>query len=297
MVWREVLERFLLLLLSMSFLVVVAVTVSIFVVDSPLDLKIRAWIYEKIDQPDRAMKAYVKLAQVDPGNFKALETAGDLYAGQGADREAATYYAKAAQLNRSVPNLLKAAVSAQKAGLKEEASKFYQQVLTIEPENPVAQTNMPKVAPPKPATSQVFEPKPLEPPEKTRETQREDSVQSPAPPKTPDRESDVQQAADSKTAPAQTPVEVRTPKSVQPCNQMLKEIKEIISSAESDNLAVFKERIGEPVRTCESENRKIYCFKCIVRGRLTETIEIMEKDNHIESYFFGSCTCDETSAK
>jgi len=289
--WREVLERFLVLLLSMSFLVVVAVVVAVFVVDSPVDLEIRAWIYVKLNQPDMAVRAYSKLAKVDPRNYRALQRIGDLYTGQGAHQEAAAYYAKAARLNRSVPNLLNAAISAQKAGLKEEALGFYKEVLTLEPNNIVAKTNMASVTPLKPVTPWVPGTEPLEASEKAQETRTE------PPERPPERRTGEEPSQISKAEPAQKPVGPPPPKSILPCNHMLKDVKDLIGNTDPDKLSAFKERVGDPHRTCETEERKTYCFKCIVRGRLTDTIEIIEKEDHIESYYFGSCSCDENGAK
>jgi len=288
--WREVLERFLVLLLSMSFLVVVAVVVAVFVVDSPVDLEIRAWIYVKLNQPNMAVKAYSKLAQIDPRNYKALERIGDLYTGQEAHQEAAAYYAKAARLNRSVPNLLNAAISAQKAGLKEEALRHYREVLALEPNNIVAKTNMASVTPPKPAKSWVPAPEPLEPSEKAQET-RTEPPERPPEPRTGEEPSQL-----SKPEPAQKPVGP-PPKSILPCDHMLKDVKDLIGNTDPDKLSLFKERMGDPHRTCETDARKTYCFKCIVRGRLSDTIEIIEKDDRVESYYFGSCSCTENGAK
>jgi tetratricopeptide (TPR) repeat protein len=298
MVWREVFDRFIVLVLSMSFLVVVAAAVAIFFVDSPLDLKIRAWIYVKLDQPDKAMAAYIKLTEVDPGNYKALETIGDRYTSKGAHREASEYYAKAARLNGSVSNLLRAAVSAQKAGLKAEALRHYKQVLALDPNNLEAKANIASLTPPKP--SQPLIPYPAQPkhPESIQEARREQLEKPSAPPEVVDRETGKQPSPVSKEAePAKKPDKPQHRKSIQPCDQMLKEVKDLIGHTEPDKPSLFRERIGDPHRICEAENRKTYCFKCIVRGRLTDNIEIIEEDGRIERYYFGSCGCNENTAK
>jgi tetratricopeptide (TPR) repeat protein len=278
-------------------LVAVAVAVAIFVVDSPLDLEIRAWIYVKLDQPDLAANTYIRLTQVDPRNHKALEAIGDLYTVKGAHREAAAYYAKAVQLNRSVPNLLNAAISAQKAGLKEEALKCYQEVLALDPNNIVAKTNVKSVTPPKAVTALVPSPGPLEPAEKAPETQPQRSEPLSAPPEALGREREAQEGQVTKPEPSQKPVESSTPKGIPSCDHLLKDVKELIGLTEADKLTLFRERIGDPHRRCETETRKTYCFKCIVRGRLTDTIEIIEKDERIDSYYFGSCGCADNGVK
>lgn len=298
MLWREVFDRFVVLVLSMSFLVVVAAAVAIFFVDSPLDLKIRAWIYFKLDQPDKAMTAYIKLTQVDPGNYKALETVGDRYTSKGAHREAAQYYAKAARLNGSVPNLLRAAISAQKTGLKGEALRYYQQVLALDPNNVEAKTNMASLTPPNPPASLIPYPAQLKHSERIQEARREHLEKPSAPPGAVDRETSEQPSPVSKKAePAKKPDKPQPRKSIQPCDQMLKEVKDLIGHTEPDKPSLFRERIGDPHRSCEAENQKTYCFKCIVRGRLTDNIEIIEKNDRIESYYFGSCGCAENTSK
>jgi tetratricopeptide (TPR) repeat protein len=284
--------------LSMSFLVAVAAAVAIFFVDSPLDLKIRAWIYVKLDQPDKAMTAYIKLTEVDPGNYKALETIGDRYTGKGAYREASEYYAKAARLNGSVPNLLRAAVSAQKAGLKGEALRHYKQVLALDPNNLEAKTNIASLTPPKPSPPLIPYPAQLKHPEPVREVGQEQLEKPSAPPEAVDRETGEQPSPVSKKAePVKRPDKHQQRKSIQPCDQMLKEVKDLIGHTEPDKPSLFRERVGDPHRTCEAGNRKTYCFKCIVRGRLTDNIEIIEEDGRIERYYFGSCGCDENTAK
>jgi len=193
-------------------------------------------------------------------------------------------------LNRSVPNLLNAAISAQKAGLKEEALRHYREVLALEPNNIVAKTNMASVTPPQPAKSSVPAQEPLEPSEKAQET-RTEPPERPPEPRTGEEPSQL-----SKPEPAQKPVGP-PPKSILPCDHMLKDVKDLIGNTDPDKLSLFKERMGDPHRTCETDARKTYCFKCIVRGRLSDTIEIIEKDDRVESYYFGSCSCTENGAK
>ncbi|MBI4961801.1 MAG: hypothetical protein HY913_00855 [Desulfomonile tiedjei] len=295
--WKEVLERFLLLLFSMSFLIAVAVAVSIFVVDSPLDLEIRAKIYVKLKQPDMAAKAYVKLTKVDPRNHEAFEALGNLYTSQEAHREASASFAKAAELHGSVSNFLNAALSAQKAGLKEEALIHYKAVLERDPNNVVAKTNLASVTPPKTVVSSIPGPESPQPTEKDREPVAEHPTQPSGPPATTDVTTGREPSQISKAEPAHKPVEPPSARSIQKCDLLLKDVKDLIGNNEPDKLALLRERIGEPLRTCESETLTTYCFKCIVRGRLTDTIEVVEKENRIAGYYFGSCGCAANGAK
>ena len=296
-VWKEVLERFLILLVSMSFLVAVAVVVAIFVVDSPLDLEIRAKIFIKLDQPHRALNAYIRLTQVDPRNYKVFSTIGDLYTALGAHKEAAEYYAQAARLDNSVPYLLNAALAAQKSGLKKEASKYYREVIKLEPDNVVARTNMASVVPDTTETPPSKGPESLTPPETVHESASEHPEKPAAQSGDQDRGPESQPGSVSGSEPPQKPVEPPPRKSTQPCDHVLKEVKELIGHGEADKLSLFRERIGEPDSYCEGEGQKTYCFKCIVRGRLKDTIEVIEKEDRIESYYFGSCGCADVSPK
>ena len=296
-VWKEVLERFLILLASMSFLVAVAVVVAIFVVDSPLDLEIRAKIFIELDQPHRALNAYIKLTQVDPRNYKVFSTIGDLYTALGAHKEAAEYYAKAARVDNSVPYLLSAAVAAQKSGLREEASKYYREVLKLDPENVVARTNMASAVPDKTEMQPSTGPESRTPRETVQEGASEHPEKPAVQPTDQDRGTESQPGSVSGAEPSQKPVEPPPRKSTQPCDQVLKEVKELIGHGEADKLSLFRERIGEPDSYCETEGQKTYCFKCIVRGHLKDTIEVIEKEDRIESYYFGSCGCADASSK
>lgn len=296
-IWKEVLKRFFILLVSMSFLVAVAVVVAIFVVDSPLDLEIRAKIFIKMDQPHRALNAYIRLTQLDPRNYKVFSTIGDLYTGLGAHKEAAAYYAKAAHLNNSVPYLLNAALAAQKSGLKEEALKYYREVLKLEPDNVVARTNLASVVPYTMETQPSTVPDSLTPPEMVHESASEHPEKSAAQPGSQDQGTERQPGSVNGSEPSQKPVEPPPRKRAQPCDHVLKEVKELIGHGEPDKLSLLRERIGEPDSYCETEGQKTYCFKCIVRGRLKDTIEVIEKEDRIESYYFGSCGCADTDTK
>lgn len=264
--------RLIILLAGISGMAVVAVAASKYLINSPIDLEIRGRLYLMLNQTDQAIEMYSKLTRMAPDNQQAFVQVGDLYVSKRAYALAFPFYAKAAELNPSVTNLEKAAVAAQKSRMKNEAYEYYRRVLQIDPGNKAAATNLTLVQPPAP-TPQAAETPPA--------VSDQEAGRKPSQGEAPTvARGDAERAAEPPLS-----------RGAVPCAQLLREVKGIMARRQTDGLGLLTRIVGPPYRRCTPAERHTYCFRCTVRGELTDSIEVTEQNGLIIGYSFGGCAC------
>ena len=148
-------------------------------------------------------------------------------------------------------------------------------------------------------TGTTIEP-PLQPP--IAEDEKKPLDQAAAQP--PSSEVSAQKLSDSKAAPA-SDSRVREdrsadvtahdlgvqPKPVLTCHKLLNELRTAMMKKELLSLSQLRERYGSPYRECGKDSAAISCFKCIVVGQLTDSIEVIEKDGVVLDLRYGGCGC------
>ena|SRR5271157_3440489 len=77
-----------------------------------------------------------------------------------------------------------------------------------------------------------------------------------------------------------------------PCRSFLNGIEGMRGSEVSIGPPEFEKRMGIAKAICEKEGERIYCYRCAVRGSLTDSVEIIFRDNKFYNYHFGSCGCE-----
>jgi hypothetical protein len=276
--WKDLMGRLIILLVGIPVMILAAAAVGLYLVDSPTDLEFRGRLYLLFKQTDKAINAYTRLTQIAPHDQQAFVRVGHLYAAKGAYASAFPFFAKAAELDASVPNLLHAGVAAQRSGLNEEASRYYRRVLRTDPENVTAAANLALVQPPDQPSAPAETPTAVDNQLNAKGASKHDAA-------------GMAESFGGPPPAGQEPSMLPTPRRSLPCDLLLRETKRVMKHGQSDWLVFLTLRVGPPYRRCASGQGDIYCFRCRLRGGLTDSVEIMERDGLVSGYFFGSCAC------
>lgn len=82
-------------------------------------------------------------------------------------------------------------------------------------------------------------------------------------------------------------------KSMPSCQIVLRELEANISKTGSMSLLKLEELLGPALLNCKRGAENLYCFKCLVIGQKTDSIEAKEEDGLISTYRYGGCGCSE----
>lgn len=111
------------------------------------------------------------------------------------------------------------------------------------------------------------------------------------PPDSPAAPADTSRAGEESSPEAAPPSPPATrPKPIVACHRLLKDL-ETMTKKEPLSLLQLRERLNAPYRECKRGTDNIGCFKCIVIGHKTDSVEVIEKDGKVSAFHYGTCGC------